>query len=114
MKTRKRKQKQYTQQWQLDAAIIKLKRLAERKEKKALEWDAEFHIYDDKANDPEQSPHMAKYYGEQAFTFKKKAIVLRQQINGIIENQIPELVIKKAELATIPLPGFDPNMGVAV
>lgn len=109
---KKTKQKQFTKQWELDAAIVKLKRLAERKEKKAIEWDAEFHVYDRLANDPDSTPHMCKWNNERALSFKKKATTLRQQINGIVMRRIPALVRAKAALYTKPLPGFDQDMGV--
>lgn len=109
----KRKQKRYTKQFELDVEIIKLKRLAERKEKKALEYDAEFHTYDTMANDPDAPPNICAMNDDRAASFKKRAVTLRQQINGIIMRRIPDLVLKKAELATKVLPGFDPDMGVA-
>lgn len=109
----KRKQKKYTKQFELDVEIIKLKRLAERKEIKAKEYDKSFHTYDTMANDPDSSSHLCAFNCQRAEGFKKRATTLRQQINGIYMNQIPDLVIKKADLATKVLPGFDPDMGVA-
>lgn len=110
---KKRKQKQFTKQFELDAEIIKLRRLSERKEKKAKEWDKEFHHYDTMSTDPDSPPHLCKFNGERAYEFKKKATTLRQQINGITMRRIPALILKKAELATKVLPGFPQDMGVA-
>lgn len=109
----KRKQKQYTKQFELDIAIIKLRRLAERKEKKAKEHDREFHTYDTASTDPELPAHLCKWNGERAYFFKKKATTLRQQINGIHERRIPRLIQAKAELATVPMAFMESN-GVAV
>ena len=111
---KKRKQKTYKQLWELDAAIVKLKRLAERKEKKALELDAEFHTYDTMSTDPDSPSHLCKFNAERAYGFKKRATTLRQQINGIYMNRIPSLVQAKAELLTKPLAFMPEDCGVAI
>jgi hypothetical protein len=110
---KKRKQKRFTKQFELDAEIIKLRRLAERKDAKAKLFDKSFHDYDLLATDPDSPPHLCQFNAERAALFKKKAVTLREQINGIYMRRIPSLVLKKAELATKVLPGFDENMGVA-
>lgn len=111
--TKKRKQKQYTKQFELDIAIIRLRRLAERKEVKAKEFDREFHTYDTMSTDPDAPAHLCKFNGERAYGFKKKATTLRQQINGIYERRIPRLIQAKAELATTPMAFMESN-GVSV
>lgn len=112
--TTKRKQKQFTKQFELDAEIIKLRRLAERKEVKAREHDRSYHTYDAMANDPDAPAHLCAFNDERAASFKKRADTLRQQINGIYERRIPRLAQAKAELGTAPLAFMPKDCGVSV